>query len=324
MPANSFATSAIGSQVKSLASRCSFGRQPKRGERDDDERAVAREILQRERACRKRRYSMPGFQVAESRMAPMMQAISGRLIEAVQPSGSAAVGRRRCVAPRRTRHRGRRKRRAPRRRRASGLLATGGRSVQKKSTPRRKPTNSGGSPSGDSAPPILATRKMKKTTTCTLFARAALARISGRTKIMAAPVVPTMLAIAVPNARMPVLTSGPAAQGAGDQDAAGHDVKREQQHDEAHIFGEHGVHESGERGRRRRSAAASGNECRQRPERGDLAVMRVPEFREQQRAGGDAQQDAGERQRPGPAHRRAVEVRGVSGCGHENRGDGEA
>ena len=81
--------------------------------------------------------------------------------------------------------------------------------VQKKSTPRRKPTNSGGSPSGDSAPPILATRKMKKITTWALFLRAALARINGRTRIMAAPVVPTMLAIAVPSTRMPAFTSGP-------------------------------------------------------------------------------------------------------------------
>jgi hypothetical protein len=80
--------------------------------------------------------------------------------------------------------------------------------VQKKSMPRRKPTNSGGSPSGESAPPILATRKMKKTTTWTLWSRAALARRSGRIRIIAAPVVPTTLAIKVPNASIAVLTSG--------------------------------------------------------------------------------------------------------------------
>ena len=68
--------------------------------------------------------------------------------------------------------------------------------------------NSGGSPSGDSAPPILATRKMKNTTTCTLWSRAALARSSGLIRITAAPVVPTTLAIAVPNVRMAALTSG--------------------------------------------------------------------------------------------------------------------
>ncbi len=39
------------------------------------------------------------------------------------------------------------------------------------------------------------------------------------------------------------------AQGAGDKNAAGDDIECEQQDDEAHIFGERGVHESGERGR---------------------------------------------------------------------------
>ena len=68
--------------------------------------------------------------------------------------------------------------------------------------------NSGGSPSGDNAPPILPTRKMKNTTTWILLSRAALARSSGRIRIMAAPVVPTMLAISVPNARIAVLVSG--------------------------------------------------------------------------------------------------------------------
>ena len=47
-----------------------------------------------------------------------------------------------------------------------------------------------------------------------------------------------------------------AAQVAGHQNAAGHDVEREQQHDEAQIFGEHRMHEGGERGRRPVSAAS--------------------------------------------------------------------
>ena len=68
--------------------------------------------------------------------------------------------------------------------------------------------NSGGSPSGDSAPPILPTRKMKNTTTWTLCSRAALARNSGRIKIMAAPVVPTTLAMSVPKRSVSALTSG--------------------------------------------------------------------------------------------------------------------
>ena len=53
---------------------------------------------------------------------------------------------------------------------------------------------------------------------------------------------------------------------------------------------------------------------------GDLAVMRVPEFRKQQRTDGDGQENAGERQRPGPAHLRAVERRrGVGGGGSEDQ-----
>ena len=68
--------------------------------------------------------------------------------------------------------------------------------------------NSGGSPSGDSAPPIFPTRKMKNTTTWTLFSRAALARNNGRIRIMAAPVVPTTLAIKVPNVSNSALTNG--------------------------------------------------------------------------------------------------------------------
>ena len=149
---------------------------------------------------------MPGFQAAESNMAPMMAAISGRLISPRSPSGAEAEVD--FGSPRTSQVSS-----------AINIASTGAATmavsvarwvvVQKKSTPRRKPTNNGGSPSGLSAPPILATRKMKKITTWVLFLRAALARISGRTRIMAAPVVPTRLAMAVPSSRMPALTSGP-------------------------------------------------------------------------------------------------------------------
>ena len=49
---------------------------------------------------------------------------------------------------------------------------------------------------------------MKNTTTWALLSRAALARMSGRMRIMAAPVVPTTLAIKVPKASIAALTSG--------------------------------------------------------------------------------------------------------------------
>ena len=86
-------------------------------------------------------------------------------------------------------------------------------------------------------------------TTWALCGRVALARISGRIRIIAAPVVPTMLAMRVPNARIAGIDQRRAADVAGDQDAAGDGVEREQQHDEAEIFGEHRVHEGRERGR---------------------------------------------------------------------------
>ena len=58
---------------------------------------------------------------------------------------------------------------------------------------------------------------------------------------MAAPVVPTMLAMTVPNARMGGIDRRRAAQAAGYQDAARHHVKRHQQDDEAQVFAEHFV-----------------------------------------------------------------------------------
>ena len=271
------------------------------------EGAVAHEVLQRDRACRRSSSSTPGFQMAESRMAPMIAGDQRQVDEAGEPQRRRRGGRGLFFAAGKPEI----QREENRQHQAGGDARSRRRVacvVQKKSTPRRKPTNSGGSPSGDSAPPILATRKMKNITTWALCLRAALARISGRTRIMAAPVVPTMLAIAVPSsenagihqracrARSPVI-----------ENAAGHHIEREQQNDEAHIFGERGVHEGGERARcaegdgERRPASSSAHSG------GDLAVMRRARISEQQRAGGDLQENAGERQRPGPAHRRAVE-----------------
>jgi hypothetical protein len=93
---------------------------------------------------------------------------------------------------------------------------------------------------------------------------------------------------------------------ARDENAPGHDIEREQQHDETEIFGEHGVDEC----RQRRHAPGQDDErgeCQQRPGRGDLAVMMVPKPCKQQRAERDRQQEAAKGQRIGPAHRRAVE-----------------
>ena len=119
---------------------------------------------------------------------------------------------------------------------------------------------------------------------------------------------------------MPALIQRRAAQGAGDQDAAGHHVEREQQHDEAHVFGEHRVHERGERGRR---AERDGDrrEREQRPDGGDLAVVGVPDFREQQRPGGD--RSAGCRRTAAPTaspwRRRRAPARHARGAAQSER-----
>jgi hypothetical protein len=162
---------------------------------------------------------------------------------------------------------------------------------------------------------------MKKITTWTLFLRAALARINGRTRIGGAGGADDARHGGAEYENAGVHQRA-AAQGAGDQYAAGHHIEREQQDDEAHIFGEHGVHE----GRERARCAEGDGERRQREQRPrccDLAVMGVPEFREQQRAGGDAQKDAGKREGPGPAHLCAVKIGGVGGGGEQDSGHSE-
>ncbi len=61
---------------------------------------------------------------------------------------------------------------------------------------------------GVSSPPALATTKMKKTKTCPLPPRAALARKSGRTSSMEAPVVPITDARSAPMASTAVFRRG--------------------------------------------------------------------------------------------------------------------
>jgi hypothetical protein len=99
-----------------------------------------------------------------------------------------------------------------------------------------------------------------------------------------------------------------AAQIAGDEDSARHHVEREQQHNEAEIFRQHGMHESSDRNR----PALQGGERRQRqpaPGESDLAVMIMPDARKQQRPDRDRQENSAERQRPWPAHCGALERR---------------
>src|SRR5205814_569368 len=82
------------------------------------------------------------------------------------------------------------------------------RSVHSNGTPFREPSSRGGSPMGVSSPPQFATRKMKKTTMCTVRRRLLLARSTGRIKRTEAPVVPRRFASTAPSPSIPVFTSG--------------------------------------------------------------------------------------------------------------------
>ena len=95
------------------------------------------------------------------------------------------------------------------------------------------------------------------------------------------------------------------ANASGNQDAAGDRVEREQQKDEADIVGEHHIKHCRERDRRA-AQHRQRHDRQHRPGQHDLAVMGVPDFRQQQRAERDRQQDAGERQRPRPRQRCAM------------------
>ena len=104
------------------------------------------------------------------------------------------------------------------------------------------------------------------------------------------------------------IVPGRAPDVAADENAACDGVEGEQQHDEAQIFAQHRMHE----GREHRLAAGKPRDRRQRrrgPGRGDLAVVGVPEFWEQQRPERDRQQQAGEGQCKRPRHGRAIERR---------------
>ena len=266
MPANRIATSRIGSQVKPLASRCSFGVSTS----DSDGNAAPARRRARDSAARpwsrRRRNRCPGRHVADARMAATISRDQQEIDAAAHPnlrrSPRLADGRHQPVSAvvpeidhdEDREHHVRRRVQSP----------TTGAASSRRNRPRAEiRRTAAGRRAAISAPPILATRKMKNTITWTLLSRSAFARMSGRTRIMAAPVVPTTLAIMVPNARIAVFDEGRAAQIAGDQNAASDHVEREQQHDEAQILRQHRMHEGGECGR----AAVEGSEWRERQRR---------------------------------------------------------
>ena len=72
---------------------------------------------------------------------------------------------------------------------------------------------SGGSPIGRRQPPQLHTMKMKKTTECALYFRSRIDSRSGRISTIAAPVVPTKLAMSAPTRRMVRFSFGRPSKG---------------------------------------------------------------------------------------------------------------
>ena len=106
---------------------------------------------------------------------------------------------------------------------------------------------------------------------------------------------------------------------AGDQDAAGDREERKQQDDEGNIFEQHRV-------QRPPSWSARGpqetraDDGERGPEGGELAVMMFPEMREEQRPGGDREQQAGEGQRPQERHAFARQFAGGGSEGRRNAG----
>ncbi|MCY1289574.1 hypothetical protein D9M70_386710 [compost metagenome] len=113
-----------------------------------------------------------------------------------------------------------------------------------------------------------------------------------------------------------------AVQVAPQQDAAGDGVEGQQQDDEGQVLGEQRVHHQ-------RGAVVQAEAERERqqegqgPGRGDLAEVVVPEAWGKDRQQGDRQQDAGERQRPGQAQGRAVQLGGLR-QGRQQQQDGQA
>ena len=170
--------------------------------------------------------------------------------------------------------------------------------------------NSGGSPSGDSAPPILPTRKMKNTTTWTLCSRAALARNERPDQDHGGAGGADDAGDQRAERQHGGVDQRRAAQRAGEHDAAGDDIEREQKRDEADIVAENGVGQE----RQRRVGAAHRRQRRQRqhrPEEGEFAVVVMPQAGKQQRPERDGEQNAGKRQHPRPRQARAVECGGV-------------
>ena len=201
----------------------------------------------------------PGFQIAESRIAAMMSAIRMK-VDASAECGSAPAFSMRVSASRRgARTRGR-PRRTARARRTETIAVCSHRccAVQKKSTPCRKPTKSGGSPSGRQRAADIGDQDDEEDDDM---------HIAGARRVgpQQRPDQDHGGAGGADDARdagaerqNAGIDRRRAAQVAGHENAARDRVEREQEHDEAQIFRDDGVHEGFESALARRKRARSG------------------------------------------------------------------
>jgi hypothetical protein len=103
----------------------------------------------------------------------------------------------------------------------------------------------------------------------------------------------------------------PALAAALQAHAAGHDVEREQQHDERHVFDQHRMDEFEKRdigAERRRARREEGERAGERV----FSVVTVPEIGGQQRTECYPRQHRRERQQPGRSECRTVDMRRAS------------
>ena len=190
---------------------------------------------------------MPGRHFADSRMQPMMARDQHEIDAPRTRTGGGGVGAHgRPARGDRANGRARQKIASSDRRRrwrSAARDAARSRRNRRRAGSRRTAADRR---AGVSAPPTLATRMMKNTMTWTLWRRSVIGADQR-------PDQDHRRARGADDARHPRaerqdgrVVPRRAADVAGDQDAAGDRVEREQQHDEAQIFAEHGMHEGRE------------------------------------------------------------------------------
>ena len=111
-----------------------------------------------------------------------------------------------------------------------------------------------------------------------------------------------------------------AAHRAGDHDAAGDHIEREQDGDEAEIVAKQRMRQGRQRGIDAAQRRERG-ERQRRPDEGEFAVVVMPDAPDDKRRERDGQQNADERQLPRPGQRGAVERGGLGRVGQRYRDD---